>query len=171
MLQKAAARRSGNMVCETLPNIAARPAFTIDKDSADDCRIESSASVAQRALQQKKARVMLSSVVKCVFWLSITLLAVFGKQARPPAADSSSSKTQVVTRARHLEPSSRAPSNASHSSSSASASGDIFSGLAEKAAAKLVGAAREQCLAHPIDCISAAERFSQASAKSDSSRR
>ncbi len=109
-------------------------------------------------------------LVKCIFWLAVVFLAI-ERDAEPPEVEPG--PRAPVARARERETPIRAPASAAQKGQGAPAGrgGGALSGLADQAAAKLVGAARDQCLAHPIECLLAAERLGQGAAKAEPARR
>lgn len=108
-------------------------------------------------------------LVKCCFWLAVVFLAIGGRGAAPPDAEPHAQ----VAKPREREAPIRSPPSVAQKSQSASVGrgGDLLSDLADQAAAKLAGAARDQCLAHPVDCLHTVERLGQAAAKAEPARR
>lgn len=97
-------------------------------------------------------------LVKCIFWLGVVFLAIGGRGVEPAGVERAS-----VTKAREKE------AVPTRSQSAAAGRGDGT--LADQAAAKLASAARDQCLAHPVDCLIAAGRFGLGPAKAEPARR
>lgn len=101
-------------------------------------------------------------LLRCVFWLAIVLLAIGERGAAPVAVDSGERVPAAKSSGREAPPRSRGAS---------AARGDALSGLADQAKAKLIGAARDQCLAHPMDCLETLEQVGRAAAWPEPPRR
>jgi hypothetical protein len=86
-------------------------------------------------------------VLKCVFWLAIVLVAIGG--ARAPLPESRSER--AVAAKAPLPPKRPAPETPRPDERAR------LSEMADTAAAEIAGAARDHCLAHPLDCLRAAQ--------------
>lgn len=86
-------------------------------------------------------------LLKCAVFLGIVFLLIARDDAPSEASRIGGSRPAGETAARRPE---------------SGAGARALSDLAEAAAARFAGAARDQCLAHPADCLRAAERLGQA---------
>lgn len=105
----------------------------------------------------------MSFLVKCVFWLGLVFLAIGGRAVEPPHAEPGARAVAAKPREKTTIPAADRSAGADRK--------DGLSALADQAFAKLADTARDQCLAHPLDCLLAAERFGLSPAKSEPARR
>lgn len=101
-------------------------------------------------------------VVKCIFWLGLVFFLIGGRGAEPPSVGPARASVKEARDNR------AAPTKGQ---SAAGGRGGALSALADQAAEKLAGAARDQCLAHPVDCLLAAERFGLGPLEAEPARR
>lgn len=98
---------------------------------------------------------------KCLFWLLIVFVAI-GVREPPGGVEPKQPERAAVHPP--LPPKRPAPSPTERA-------GGALSELADQATAKFMDVARGECLAHPLDCLRAAERFGRGTAESEPARR
>lgn len=109
-------------------------------------------------------------ILRCAFWLAVVFLAI-GVLDGEPTSVKTAERTQTVNSHGKEAPARAASAPQKNQSASATRSEDKISGLAAQAEAKLVGAARDQCLAHPMECLQTLERVGRISAWPEPPRR
>jgi hypothetical protein len=96
---------------------------------------------------------------KTLFFLSLVFLVVMRDAERRPAPREGAAAARLSAAAP-----AKPRAAAETSSSPIAAARDALADLAEEAAGKIAAVARDHCMAHPLDCVQAAEKISRATA-------
>lgn len=112
---------------------------------------------------------------KSLFFLGVVCLVILRDAERRPAPREPAVAARVPAAASPNPPTRpRASAKSEPSKSEPSPVGlarDALADLAEEASSRIVAVARDHCMAHPMDCLQAAERIGRATAAVEPPRR